>query len=333
MAWYAAWMGLWQPWQAQLDVAYMAVGHLLPYAYMRSRSLRTSDQTLLLTQIGFAVSVTNLTYGLGGVARASLLVVFAMHILFAMLTLSPRQARNMGVATLTSIPGTSLTMCLRRPDAFAWQQEVLHRGVALSILPVMVLVAVWVSRMRRDLSAQNDKLLALTTRLKTLVQRDEGTSLYNRRHMVSVMQAKCRKAALAGTPSAVAMLDLDPFKRINDTLGHHAGDVVLQAFAKAASLPLVCTDVLARWGGEGFLLLVPATTPTEAVLTVDRIREEFKQLDLQVDGKTVQIKASAAVTVWQQDGPMAQVLERTDQLLYRAKHHGRDCTERRCTAA
>ena len=110
MAWYAVWMGLWQPWQAQLDVAYMAAGHLLSYAYIRTRSLKTSDQTLLLTQIGFAVSVTNLTYGLGGVARASLLVVFAMHIMFAMLTWSPRQKRNMGVATLTSILCTSFTM-------------------------------------------------------------------------------------------------------------------------------------------------------------------------------------------------------------------------------
>ena len=78
---------------------------------------------------------------------------------------------------------------------------------------------------------------------------------------------------------------------------------------------------------------MPATTPAKAALTMQRIREELNQLDPQVDGKPVQIKFSAGLTVWQQGEPMAQVLERTDQLLYRAKHHGRNRTELCCAVA
>ncbi len=317
----------------EIDVAHIAVGHLLSYVYIRTPTLKTSDQTVLLTQIAFAVSATNLAYGLGGAAQALLLVIFAMHIMFEMLTLSPRQMRYMGVATLASIRCTSLTMILCWPEVFAWRQEVLHMGVALSILPVMLMVGGRVSRMREHLSAQNGKLLALTTRLETLAQRDDLTSLCSRRHMVGLMQTACQHAASAGTPLSVAMLDLDHFKRINDTLGHDAGDLVLQAFAKAGSLPLRRTDVLARWGGEEFLLLMPDTTAAEAAQTVDRIREELDQLDLRIEGQGVRIHFSAGLTVWRRREPMAQVLERADQLLYRAKQQGSNCTELSSTAA
>jgi diguanylate cyclase (GGDEF)-like protein len=327
MAWYAVWIGLWQPWQGQLDTAYLVVGHVLSYFYLRTRPQATSNQRLMLTQIGLAVSATDVAYSLGGDARAALLVIFAMHITFAMLSLSPKQTQRMGTATLASILCTSALMSWLKPAEFPWRHEVLHMGIALAILPVMLMAAVWVSRMRENLSAQNDKLLTMTAKLELLVQRDELTSLYNRRHMVAVMQAECKRAERTGTPLSVAMLDLDHFKRINDTLGHQVGDQVLQAVAKAASLRLRSTDVLARWGGEEFLLLMPATTATEATFAVARIRQALAQLDLHMAGQPLGITFSAGLTEWQAGESMDQMLERADQLLYRAKHRGRNCTE------
>lgn len=328
MALYAVAIGIWQPWKGWADVGYLMTGHVLSYAVMRSPwSKRLTDQQVLLWQIGFAVSATDFAYALGGIGRPALLVIFAMHIMFAMLTLSPRQTRAMGMATLGSILLTSVTMAVWRPQEFPWRLEALYMGIAFAILPVMQLAGVWVSRMRRDLSEQNEKLLEMTAKLEVLAQRDELTGLYNRRHMLSVMRAELKRAERTGRPVSAALLDLDHFKRINDRMGHQVGDHALRAFARAAGSGLRASDVLGRWGGEEFLLLLPEAPVPEAVSVINRIREELKRLAFQIDGVEVNVTFSAGLAQHEPGESIDQLLERADHMLYRAKERGRNRTE------
>ena len=328
MAFYAAWIGVWQMWQAQVDVAYLLSGWALSYVLLRGPwSHRLTDPFVLMTQIGFAVSATDFAYALGGEARAALLVIFGMHIVFMMLTLSPRQTLRLGTATMLSFALTSGLMAWWKPQAFPWKLELLHVGIAMSILPIMLQAAIWVSKLRRTEAQQNEQLTQMAAKLEVLAQHDELTGLFNRRHMMELLAMECRRAQRSGAPMSLAMIDLDHFKRINDTLGHQVGDRVLQVFAQAAGLKLRSSDVLARWGGEEFLLLMPETRAVDAINVIARVRQELDQVGFQVDGRAVPVTFSAGLAQWVKDESTDQFLERADRALYRAKHQGRNRTE------
>lgn len=328
MAGYAVWIGVWKPWQGWFDVCYLFGGHIASYAWIRSGSAqRHSDQTVTMVEIAFAVSATDLAYALGGMARAALLIIFAMHIVFMMLTLTPRQTQRLGSWTLASIVTTSAVCTWWRPAEFPWRLEVLHMGIALSILPVMLMAAVWVSRLRRTESQQTEQLREMTAKLEVLAQRDELTGLFNRRYMMGMLEAEFKRAQRGGPPLTIAMLDLDHFKRTNDTLGHHTGDRVLQVFAQAAGIKLRGTDVLCRWGGEEFLLLMPDTSAASAIMAVQRIRQELEMVGFRVEGHPVRITFSAGVAQWTAAVSVDQLLEQADKALYRAKDAGRNRTE------
>ena len=95
--------------------------------------------------------------------------------------------------------------------------------------------------------------------IRTLATMDELTSLANRRHMNEVLGAEERRKGMPSRRVCIALLDIDFFKNINDRYGHAGGDAVLRTFAAAARAELRANDVLARWGGEEFLLLLPDT--------------------------------------------------------------------------
>ena len=122
----------------------------------------------------------------------------------------------------------------------------------------------------------------------------------------------------------IAILDLDHFKRVNDEHGHAAGDTVLRAFARAGHAALRATDVLARWGGEEFLVLLPDTAMPPALGGMERLRQHVAALDIAFGGSRVSVTVSIGLTGHHRAETLAQTLERADRLLYQAKAEGRD---------
>jgi diguanylate cyclase (GGDEF)-like protein len=128
----------------------------------------------------------------------------------------------------------------------------------------------------------------------------------------------------------LAILDIDHFKRINDTYGHGVGDEVLRGFAQAAESVLRETDVLARWGGEEFLVLLNDTQAAQANIGLERLRELLDKTLLVPNLPELKPTFSSGLTAYELSEPLHTCIERADQALYRAKGGGRNRTETAC---
>lgn len=192
-------------------------------------------------------------------------------------------------------------------------------GLVAALLLQMMLVSLLVSR--------------LVGRLARLSRHDPLTGLLNRRAMDELLvQEEQRVRRLAGPvpgqvagQMAVLMIDIDHFKRLNDTHGHAVGDRALLHLASVMGSQLRDIDHLARWGGEEFLALLPATTGAEAMSLAQRVCDRVRSLPLVVQGMPVPLTTSVGVAGWlgPQDS-LEALLGRADAALYAAKRGGRD---------
>jgi diguanylate cyclase (GGDEF)-like protein len=156
----------------------------------------------------------------------------------------------------------------------------------------------------------------LLIRLDDLARRDELTGLFNRRVLTEQLDRELAAAHRHGRPLSLIMVDLDHFKRYNDTHGHQAGDQLLASVASAWTDQLRSTDIIARYGGEEFIIILPDCALDEAILTADHIREAVPA------GAT----CSAGVATLERGDSAAQLIGRADHALYHAKASGRNCT-------
>jgi diguanylate cyclase (GGDEF)-like protein len=170
--------------------------------------------------------------------------------------------------------------------------------------------------------------LARARRLHRLAMTDELTRLPNRRAFFAHAEEALEHARRGGEPLALLALDIDHFKRINDTLGHEAGDRVLQRVAGAARSALRDGDVVGRTGGEEFLALLPATPPAAAAEVAERLRAAVQRLDLADLAPDLAVSVSVGVA-GREDGAssVGAIVQRADEALYRAKAGGRNRVE------
>jgi diguanylate cyclase (GGDEF)-like protein len=184
-----------------------------------------------------------------------------------------------------------------------------------------VQVGPFVARYLRAGDAEAAALAALAD----LAQRDPLTGLANRRAFEEALRREVARARRSGAPLAVAALDVDHFKRVNDAHGHAAGDAVLAAVAARAAAALRAGDLLARVGGEEFAALLPGAGLAAAVEVAGRVRAAIAGAPVEADGRPVEVTASlgcAALEPADEDG--AALLARADARLYQAKRAGRD---------
>ena len=161
---------------------------------------------------------------------------------------------------------------------------------------------------------------------KQLASTDPLTGAYNRRTFLELFEKELSRARRFQTSLSLVMLDLDHFKRINDTHGHVVGDRVLQRFADIVRGELRKEDVLVRYGGEEFCVLVPDVAGPGAVTLAGRIRAAVSRTPLIVDGLEIPLTTSAGVSARIDEGPddVDRIVNRADEALYMAKRHGRD---------
>jgi diguanylate cyclase (GGDEF)-like protein len=157
--------------------------------------------------------------------------------------------------------------------------------------------------------------------LEILSSTDKLTNLPNRRHMIELAKREVLRFERYKTPVSVIMTDIDLFKRINDTYGHRVGDEVLLKFGNILKEVVRNLDVIARWGGEEFLLLLVTTGQDEAVEVAERLRQAIEQTDFSVHEK---ITASFGVATLREDESLDDFIDRSDRALYQAKAEGRN---------
>ncbi len=161
--------------------------------------------------------------------------------------------------------------------------------------------------------------------LVRLASQDGLTGLPNRRRTVELAKAALAAADESGRPLAIAIIDMDHFKIINDRCGHATGDNVLKGFANAGRNALRANDVLGRWGGEEFLLIMPDANLQVALATLERLRTLTFGIHLPSSGAGLRVSLSAGVTVYDRViRSLDELIARADSALYVAKNEGRD---------
>jgi diguanylate cyclase (GGDEF)-like protein/PAS domain S-box-containing protein len=173
----------------------------------------------------------------------------------------------------------------------------------------------------RDISDQREANEAL----RRSVFSDHLTGLVNRRAFYESAAVAMERSAHSGQPLSVIVFDADHFKAVNDTYGHAAGDAVLRHLAAGLSANFRSNDIVARFGGEEFIVLMPGLTEDEALTMAQRMCQHVSATALTVDGVTISYTVSAGVAGLAPDiDGIDQLLKRADDAMYRAKAEGRN---------
>jgi diguanylate cyclase (GGDEF)-like protein/PAS domain S-box-containing protein len=160
-----------------------------------------------------------------------------------------------------------------------------------------------------------------------LAQHDELTALLNRRGIWQAIERMHAEAERGNRPYALAMLDLDRFKQINDAYGHPVGDEVLRQVGARLRAGMRQADWIGRWGGEEFIVVLPSTTEVQALETVERLRQQIGAEAFTIEDLLIPVTLSAGLAVFRiGEDSAGEVVARADQALYRAKGSGRDRT-------
>lgn len=162
--------------------------------------------------------------------------------------------------------------------------------------------------------------------LQEFAERDPLTGLYNRRVFDERIEAEDARFLRYGRSTALLVLDIDHFKRINDTYGHEAGDVALKALADVISSAIRGTDLAARLGGEEFVVLLPETTLAGATEIAERLRRRVEEMVVEWQGEPIEIRTSIGVAACPECAASpTQLLANADAALYASKRAGRNC--------
>ncbi len=311
-----------------LHIAAYLCGGLLFYALVRSGvSLRWSDPSLTLPQTLFGIGMAALGYTLAGEARAGVIAVAMLAVFFAAFRLTVWQGRMLSALAFLALAGAMTWGMLRRPAGHPPEVELLLLLLTGISSAAMALLLGNLSRLRARLVAPRSELADALERIRQLATRDELTGLPNRRAVQEALLAETTRQARLGQPLALVMIDLDRFKDVNDRHGHKAGDLVLRGFAERAATVLRGVDLLGRWGGEEFLLMLPDTPVAQAAACVERLREQLERTPFDEVLPGLVLEFSAGMTACRGGTDIDAAIERADAALYRAKAAGRGRSE------
>ncbi|SRR5712691_7140913 len=182
------------------------------------------------------------------------------------------------------------------------------------------------------LESENLDLLMHNRTLSEISARDALTGLYNRWYVMEKIDSEMNRALRHGSPMSLLMLDLDNFKRVNDSFGHSVGDEVLKVVGQVLRDSCRVYDVPGRYGGEEFCIILPETRVGNTTQVAERIRSRLASTKLPVGDKSITVTASIGVAGMDsvaEEGVVsaAALLDRADRALYAAKHHGRNRVE------
>lgn len=307
-------------------VATLLLGAVVFYALMRSGwSQRLPDPKLVMAQgvyCAFAVCLGFITVHMH--LRGVVLAFLPAILLPCQFSLSPRR-----LAHLTA----TMILMLAFTTGWSWRAdlgsaETFGDALRFSFITAILLAACWVaqrvSRTHHEMHVKSEALTNALFQVEHLASHDPLTGLINRRRMHEILSKEWQRIQRQYRPTTLVMMDLDHFKRVNDQFGHQVGDEVLRQFALLSDTYLRDADVVARWGGEEFLVLCPDTDADRAVVALHRLRDQLQRQPLLSSHPQVTISFSAGVATLRPSESIEGGIHRADIALYEAKEAGRD---------
>jgi diguanylate cyclase len=290
-------------------------------------SLHRADPSLTLPQMLFAITSGAVAYAMAGAMRGVAFPVLMVILVFGLFQLKPRRVTAVSLYALVAFGSVMWWKAADDPKVFAPAVELGHFLMLAAMLPALSLLSARLTRLRERTRRQRHDLSQALARIQELATRDELTGLVNRRHMSNLLERERQRGVRSGRGFSLAMVDIDHFKAVNDHYGHPVGDEVLRTFAHHAPQALRGTDVVSRWGGEEFVLLLPEAALSAARVGVERMRGRIAATPMaHLSGVPIRVTVSVGLTEHIAGESVTQTLERADRALYEAKAQGRNRT-------
>lgn len=309
------------------------------FAIIRSGySQRFADPSMMSSQIGIAAFLALVIgYYVSADARVITLMLIFTAFFFGVFSFSTKQ--YLALASVTALSYLAMLTLKYEPGQRGGEDfrlEMLHFMVLAVILLWMSLLGSYIASMRTKLVGKSDALASALARLKELASRDELTGLHNRRHLMERLEQQEERSKRHQEPFALCILDIDHFKRINDSHGHGVGDEVLKGFSERIRTHLRRMDIVGRgevdrvfgrYGGEEFLLLLPYAEGSSALACVARLHAAVHATPFATSVGPLPVTFSAGVTRYRPGESVGELISRADAALYLAKTAGRDRIE------
>jgi diguanylate cyclase len=282
------------------------------------------DPSLTLPQILCSTLVILYVLYESPASHGVLALIYMVSFLFGVFRLSTRQ-----LLALTAFVAVSYAAII----GWQWQigsnppehhRKVLNWLVLTCVLTFFSVMGGYISRLRKNVEVARAGLEKALMRIEYLAARDELTGVLNRRSLIDILDQQKRRADRYKTTFSTLMLDIDFFKRVNDTHGHHAGDVVLKSFARAATTCLRTSDAFGRYGGEEFLVILDQTPLDKVAVLAERFCECARQLNFDELASGIRISISIGGAEYRRSENWKDTVARADNALYTAKRAGRD---------
>ena len=184
------------------------------------------------------------------------------------------------------------------------------------------------------MSNKNAELQKAYTEMEQLARHDALTGLYNRRTLDDIIHSEIQRSIRTHRGFAIAIADIDNFKKINDGYGHDCGDYVLKSLALIFREQIRTTDTVGRWGGEEFLFVFPETTCEGARIVLERVRETIAEHDFHFDNRDFKISITAGFSFHSSQYDAGIITKEADTALYNGKNNGKNqvvCFQAECT--
>jgi diguanylate cyclase (GGDEF)-like protein len=286
-----------------------------------------ADPSLTVIQMCAAILVT--TYGMYFVKeiRGVLLLIYMVVILFGIFRLNTRGYIYISLFTLLTYGIDIALLHIYNPFSVNFFIEYLQWIVLAIVLGLFSTIGGYISHLRHNLGAIKSQQAKSIEIIQEMAIRDELTGLYNRRHVMELLDYEMNRSSRGGGIFCLAMLDIDHFKNVNDNHGHQAGDAVLQKVAMVMKNTLRNAEFYGRYGGEEFLIVLTQTDIRGALICAERLRTKIENTSFSDIGHDFKVTVSIGLSEYQIQDSIEKIIFRADKALYRAKKCGRNRVE------
>lgn len=282
--------------------------------------------------IGGVIDMATLTFIVHRVGSAATMMVSIYFFAAIVNTLVVGRRVGVSLAILSAVfycgvvLGEASGVLPYAPDAPRWVESgpsITEGAVVCALFAVLLVASAWVvGLLVHRIRTHEKQLVEANARLSELSVRDPLTQLFNRRHLVARLEDELARVR-RGHGLAVVMIDLDGFKHVNDERGHERGDEVLRLIAEALTVAIREVDVVGRYGGDEFLVILPDAGGPEAAIVAERLVEAVRRVGLELDPERP-VTASVGVSFATHHDNSRSLIGRADDLAYRAKQTGGD---------
>ncbi|MET0332717.1 MAG: diguanylate cyclase [Rhizobacter sp.] len=298
-------------------------GFVVFFVTIRSgQNLRYAEPSLTVPQMVFAILCGAAAYAIAGRGRGGAFPILMVIFMFSMYSLAPLTVLRTSFFAVGVFGITMAVMAYRDPAVYEPSVEWGHFIMIAIMVPAIAVLAGQLSRLRDRLRRQKKDIAVALARIQELATRDELTGLINRRHMLELMEQERQRGVRSGQSFCIAVIDIDDFRDIIDEYGHPFADQLLRRFSNEALNVIRISDLLSRWDGKEFLLMLSNTRASLGRTSLERLRDRMKAVAIEAPGAALHLSFSAGVTEHRAGETVADTVHRAEHALLNAKAGG-----------